>query len=328
MFETARLRLTAWYLLILAVIVAVLSYALYRLLLFTQEAELHSVRRVAHHPLLHAFAHDAIILAYQIVAVDIGVLILAAAGAYLLAGRTLHPIADAMERQRRFAAAASHELRTPLTALRGNLEVGLLSRRTPDEYEDLLRDAVADTDRMGNLVKDLTLLARPEVDRTLMRLEPIDLRDAAAAVSDVELLALDKGQTLEISLGEPLPVRGDLPRLRQVFVNLLENAIRYTPEGGEIRVGGRRDHGNAVVEVRDTGPGIAAGDLANLFEPFYQADKARSNADHVGLGLSLASWIVNAHSGRIEAMSRPGAGSVFSVCLPLSVQKSPHLQLM
>jgi signal transduction histidine kinase len=323
MFHAARLRLTAWYLLILAIIVAVLSFALYRLLLLTQEAELHAAQTGAKHPLVHAFAHDEVILAYQILAADVGVLLLAAAGAYLLAGRTLRPIQGAMERQRRFAAAASHELRTPLTALQGNLEVALLNRRSTDEYEQLLRDAVADTERMGHLVKDLTLLARPEVDRTALRLEPIDLRDAtSAAVKDVELLAADKGQRLEVALDGPLPVRGDAPRLRQVFVNLLENAIRYTPEGGEIRLVGKREHGQAVLQVRDTGPGIAAEDLARLFEPFYRADKARSNADHVGLGLSLASWIVHAHTGQIEAESQPGVGSVFTVSLPLSSSRA------
>jgi signal transduction histidine kinase len=318
MFHAARLRLTAWYLLILAIIVAVLSSALYELLLLAQQTELRAVPN-ARHPLVHAFAHDEVILAYQIVAVDVGVLLLAAVGAYLLAGRTLRPIQEAMDRQRRFAAAASHELRTPLTALQGNLEVALLNPRSTQEYEQLLRGAVADTERLGHLVKDLTLLARPEVDTTVLRREPIDLRDpASAAVKDIELLAVDKGQRLEVALDGPLPVQGDAPRLRQVFVNLLENAIRYTPEGGEIRLAGRREHGRAVLEVRDTGPGIAPEDLGRLFEPFYRADKARSNADHVGLGLSLACWIVRAHTGQIEVTSQPGVGSVFTVSLPLS----------
>lgn len=318
MFHAARLRLTAWYLLILAVIVAMLSFALYRLLLLAQDSELHAAGTAARHSLVHAFARDEVILAYQIVAVDIGVLLLATIGAYVLAGRTLRPIEDAMERQRRFAAAASHELRTPLTALQGNLEVALLNRRAPEEYEQLLREAVADTERMGDLVRDLALLARPEADTTVLRHEPVDLRNvASAAVQDVELLAANKGQRIEVGLDGPLLVEGDSPRLRQVFVNLLENAIRYTPQGGEIRLAGRREHRNAVVEVRDTGVGIAAEDLAHLFEPFYRADQARSNADHVGLGLSLASWIVHAHSGRIEATSQPGVGSVFTVLLPL-----------
>jgi signal transduction histidine kinase len=323
MFRAARLRLTAWYLLILAIIVAVLSVVLYRLLLLAQEAELHAAPTGSQHPLIHAFARDEVILAYQMVAVDLGVLLLAAAGAYFLAGRTLRPIEASMERQRRFAAAASHELRTPLTALQGNLEVALLNRRSVDEYEQLLREAVADTERMGHLVKDLTLLARPEADTTVLRLEPIDVRDAAiAALKDVEILAADKGQRLEVALGGPLPVQGDAARLRQVFVNLLENAIRYTPEGGEIRVVGRREHGHAVLEIRDTGPGIAAEDLVRLFEPFYRADQARSSSDHVGLGLSLASWIVHAHTGQIEAASQLGVGSSFTVSLPLSPPRS------
>jgi two-component system, OmpR family, sensor histidine kinase CiaH len=319
MFHAARLRLTAWYLVILAMVVAGLSIALYRILLLTQEAELRVARPASNHPLVHAFAHDEVILAYQIVAVDAAVLLVAAAGAFLLAGRTLRPIEDSMERQRRFAAAASHELRTPLTALQGNLEVGLLNPRSTDEYQQLLRDAVSDAERMGQLVKDLTLLARPEVDRTVLRHEPIDLVDAAcAAVKDVELLALRKEQTVESEFNGSLPTVGDAPRLRQVFVNLLENGIRYTPEGGAICIAGRQEHGRAVVEVRDTGVGIAPGELAHLFEPFYRADKARSNADHVGLGLSLASWIVHAHSGKISVASQPGVGSVFTVSLPLS----------
>jgi signal transduction histidine kinase len=132
---------------------------------------------------------------------------------------------------------------------------------------------------------------------------------------------MNKGQAVELELDGPLPVQGDAARLRQVFVNLLENAVRYTPDGGEIRLTGRREHSQAVIEVRDTGPGIAREDLAHLFEPFYRADKARSSADHVGLGLSLASWIVRAHSGEIEGASRPGAGSVFTVSLPLDATR-------
>jgi two-component system, OmpR family, sensor histidine kinase CiaH len=318
MFHAARLRLTAWYLLILAIIVALLSFVLYRLLLLTQEAELGAVHSPAYHPLVRTFARDQVVLAYQIVAVDIGVLLLAAAGAYLLAGRTLRPIQEAMERQRRFAAAASHELRTPLTALQGNLEVALLNPRRREEYEQLLREAVEDAERLSQLVRDLTLLARPEADGSALRLEPMDLRDPTrAATKDVELLVAGKGQQVETDLDVPLPIQGDLLKLRQVFVNLLENASRYTPERGRICLAGRREHGHAVVEVRDSGAGIAADDLPHLFEPFFQADKARSNADHVGLGLSLASWIVRAHGGEIKATSQVGVGTVFTVSLPL-----------
>src|SRR5579864_6042611 len=162
---------------------------------------------------------------------------------------------------------------------------------------------------MGHLVKDLTLLARPDADTAVLRLRPIDLRDITdAAAADVQRLAAGKNQTLEVAFDGPLPVQGDSLTLRQVFVNLLENAVRHTPVGGEIHRIGKHDHARAIVEVRDAGPGIAQRDLPHLFEPFYQADTARSNADHVGLGLALAAWIVHGHAGKIEVANRQGVG--------------------
>jgi signal transduction histidine kinase len=319
MFTEARVRLTGWYLLILAAIIGVLSFAIYRLLLLAQQAELNAAGLHPHRVLVHAFAHDELILAYQIVAVDVTILLLAALGAYILAGRTLRPIEEAVERQRRFAGAASHELRTPLTALQGNLEVALLSRRSPEEYEEVIREAVQDTERMGELVRSLVALARPDRDAAHLEWAPLDLKEVVpAALDDVRSLAEGKRQTLEEDIAGPLVVAGDASKFRGVCVNLLENAITYTPEGGTIRVVGRSEHGRAVVEVRDTGRGIAAEHLAHLFEPFYQADAARSSSDHVGLGLALASWIVRAYGGHIDVQSQVGVGTVFTVSLPLA----------
>lgn len=317
MFTSARLRLTVWYLLILALIVGGLSAILYRLMLYTQDAELRAAG-ASQHSLVHAFARDELILAYQITAADLGVLLLAVVGAYLLAGRTLRPIEQTVERQRRFAGAASHELRTPLTALQGNLEVALLRERTPDEYQEVIREAVQETERMGHLIKDLVILARPERDSMVLNRASLDLREVAtSAAEDVEPLARAKNQTLETDLISPLPSCGDAMKLRQVFVNLLENAVTYTPEGGAICLTGRGERGHALFEVRDTGQGISPEDLPHLFEPFYQADSARSNVDHVGLGLSLASWIVRTHGGQIAVQSQMGVGTVFTVSLPL-----------
>jgi signal transduction histidine kinase len=319
MIRSARLRLTAWYLLILAVIVAVLSVALYELLLVVQHDDLAQAHVTTRRSLAHVFAQDAVTLAYMLIAVDLGVLVLAAVGAYFLAGRALRPVEAAMERQRRFSAAASHELRTPLTALRGNLEVALLKRRTPEEYEQILHEAVADTDRMGELIRDLTLLARPAEDHAVLHRTTLDLRDIAAPVVEaVRPLAEARKQTLAIDLNGPLPVRGDPVTLRQALSNLVENAVAYTPAGGAVTVSARRDHGQGVLAVRDTGPGIPPEHAAHLFEPFYQADGARSNADHVGLGLALAAWSVQANGGQLAVDSQPGAGSVFTISLPLS----------
>lgn len=321
MFSEARLRLTGWYLMILTVIISILSFAIYRLLLLAQEAELHAVGSRSHRALVHAFAHDEVILAYQILAVDAVVLLLAAVGAYVLAGRTLRPIEEAVERQRRFAGAASHELRTPLTALQGNLEVALLSRRNQEEYEGVIREAILDTQRMGELVRSLVVLARPERDAALLQWMPLDLSTVVPdALNDVRLLAEAKQQTLVADIAGSLHVSGDASQFRQVFVNLLENAITYTPQGGTIRLTGRSEHGRAVIEVRDTGRGIDAQHLPHLFEPFYQADTARSSSHHVGLGLALASWIVRAYGGTMDVQSQPGVGTVFTVSLPLTRQ--------
>ena len=318
MFDAARLRLTGWYLLILTIIVGLLSVVVYLLLLHVQQTELHAVGGNSRHGFSRLFAHEEVMLAYYIVAVDLVILLLAALGAYILAGRALRPIAEAMERQRRFAAAASHELRTPLTALQGNLEVALLNRRSTEEYEDTLKEAVGDIEHMGQLVKDLTVLARAESDTQLLSLAPLDLGDVArSAVETVQPLARRKQQTLTCRLPHALPVKGDAMKLRQALMNLLENAVSYTPTGGAIHVTGRRAHNHATIEVRDTGPGIQAEHLPHLFEPFYQVDTARTSVGHVGLGLSLAAWIVRAHGGQIRVESEPGVGTVFTVSLPL-----------
>src|ERR671930_2679685 len=152
MFSAARLRLTLWYLAVLAAIVLLLSLALYDVLLRLQQAEAQALGRVVRHGVAQLFARDAQALAWQIGAIDLGMLILAALGAYVLAGRTLRPIQEAMDRQQRFAVAASHELRTPLTVLQGKLEVALLRERTPAAYQEILCTAAKEAGRMGMLI--------------------------------------------------------------------------------------------------------------------------------------------------------------------------------
>jgi signal transduction histidine kinase len=225
-----------------------------------------------------------------------------------------------MERQERFAAAASHELRTPLTVLQGTLEVALLRRRTPEEYERMLGQAVAQSQRMGALIADLLALARVQRDADTLALELLDLREiAGAAAAEVRPLAAGKGQTLEVALGTALPVLGDRLKLRQAIANLLDNAVTYTPQGGVIQLAGRREHGRAVLEVRDTGPGIAAEHLPRLFEPFYRASRARpAEGGHAGLGLALAAWIVRVHHGGLSVQSEVGAGTAFTLSLPVA----------
>jgi signal transduction histidine kinase len=318
MFSAARLRLTIWYLAILTAIVGLLSLVLYHILVSLQQAELRSLGPPVRHGVASLFARDESILALQIVALDAGVLILAALGAYVLAGRTLEPIEETMERQERFAAAASHELRTPLTVLQGSMEVALLHRRTPEEYERILRQAAAEAHRMGVLVADLLTLARAQRDAEALTLDLVDLPDTVReAVNGLHPLAEAKGQTLEVRLDRSLLVLGDALKLRQAVSNLLDNAVSYTPPGGMVQVTGSRARGRVLVLIRDTGPGIAPEHLPHLFEPFYRVDRGRSSSGgHAGLGLALAAWIVRVHDGKITVESRLGQGSVFTINLP------------
>ena len=317
MFGTARLRLTAWYLLTLAVVCGLLSFAVYHLLLQVQQADLHSAHTPNSHFLSRILAHESTTLAYQIIAVDAAVIVVAAIGAYLLAGRALRPIEIVVERQRRFAAAASHELRTPLTALRGNVEVALLQQRTGQEYEAVLRRTLATTERLSVLVQDLTLLARPTGDAQLIRWDSIDLVQVAQlAIEDVRPHATDKHQALNVELPGHLGVHGDPLKLRQVIVNLLDNAVRYAPERSAVSLKGRKDRNRVVIEIRDVGPGIAPEHLAHLFEPFYQVGLPGGTSGHVGLGLALADWIARAHHGSLGVESALGAGTVFTLSLP------------
>jgi signal transduction histidine kinase len=328
MFSAARLRLTLWYLAVLGTIVVLLSLALYDVLLRLQQAEALALGRVLRHGVVQLFAQDERALAGQIGAIDLGMLILAALGAYVLAGRTLRPIQEAMERQERFAVAASHELRTPLTVLQGTLEVALLRDRTPAEYQEILRTAAVEAGHMGALIGNLLALARTQSDRDTLALEPLDLCEVACEAADgVRPLAERKGQTLAVALDGVLPTEGDRLKLRQALTNLLDNAVTYTPQGGMIRLTARRERGRAVLAVRDTGSGIAARHLPHLFEPFYRGDSARGGGSaHSGLGLALASWIAQAHGGHLAVESRVGVGTVFTLSLPLRARTTAYRQ--
>jgi signal transduction histidine kinase len=153
-------------------------------------------------------------------------------------------------------------------------------------------------------------------------MQPLDLYDVAReAAEGVQPLAARKRLTLEVALDGALSIAGDRLKLRQALANLLDNAVTYTPEGGAICLTGRRERGRAVLEVRDTGPGIAAQHLPHLFEPFYRVDAARAGgSSHSGLGLALAQWIVQAHHGHLAVESRLGVGTVFTLSLPLAAR--------
>jgi two-component system, OmpR family, sensor kinase len=232
---------------------------------------------------------------------------------------------------RRFTADASHELKTPLTVVRADVERAMHPSATSEERMQALEEAMQEVARMSDLVDSLLTLARADEGRFDLVREPIHLE---SVVRDVYETALILGEGAGVSVTMPLVedavVMGDSTRLRQLFLNLITNAIKYTPSGGQVEMTlSLRNNNEVGFAVRDTGVGIAAADLPHIFDRFWRADKARSRrvAAEVrgsgerggfGLGLAIAQWIAHAHGGTLTAQSRLARGSIFTVLLPIA----------
>ena len=218
--------------------------------------------------------------------------------------------------KRDFVANVSHELRTPLASIKGYSETlldgGMDDRKTLAEF---LRVIDRHATRMSRLIDDLLVLSRLESHQMTIVAAPIDLGElVSSTVKGFDKQARDKGITLSVLVPEDLPkALGDRDRLEQVMVNLLDNAIKYTPSGGSVSVSACQESTAVRVDVGDTGIGIPAEDISRIFERFYRVDKARSHElGGTGLGLAIVKHIIQGHNGRLHVESRPGKGSVFS----------------
>jgi two-component system OmpR family sensor kinase len=216
--------------------------------------------------------------------------------------------------QRRFIADASHELRTPLTTIRGNVELLRRNRALPpDDVQDALADIASETQRMSRLVTELLQLARADAGHSFPR-EPVRLDELLRAVH--RQTQLHKPEThVELAVAAPATVLGSADALQELFLILVDNGLKYTPAGGQVRISLSRAGGSFVVYVRDTGVGIDPEDMPHIFERFYRATKVRQEGG-TGLGLAIAQWIAESHGGRITVQSAPGQGSTFAVWLP------------
>jgi two-component system OmpR family sensor kinase len=219
-------------------------------------------------------------------------------------------------RLRRFVGDASHELRTPLTSIRGYAELfrrGAAER--PEDLEKVMRRIEEEADRMGVLVDDLLLLARLDQGRPLEQ-EPVDLtRITTDAVDDLRVVAPDR--FVDYMPNGSVVVPGDEVRLRQVLANLTQNAVRHTPDHTPIHVRVTADDTEAVIEVRDEGPGMRPDDAAHVFDRFWRSDESRvRTTGGAGLGLAIVSAIATAHGGRAEVITAPGEGAAFRIHLP------------
>jgi len=233
----------------------------------------------------------------------------------------LSRLENSFKEQQRFIADASHELRTPLAVLRSETEVALNKTRTVEDYQDSLSLIKDEAERLSRIVEDLFILARQPLDtRQALVKEPVLLNEAVRdCARAAQVLASRKGVRLKTeSDQQSLVLQGDRELIKRMILNLLDNAVKYTPQEGEINICLTRQNGNAEIVVRDTGIGITKADQLHVFDRFYRVDKARSRSlGGAGLGLSIVSWIVEAHGGNIRVESSPNQGSKFTVELPL-----------
>jgi heavy metal sensor kinase len=225
---------------------------------------------------------------------------------------------QSFEGMRRFVADASHELRTPVSVIRGEAEVALSAERTAAEYRASLTVVLEESRRISRLVEDLLNLARADAGRVRLQTNDFYLNELVTdCCRSAQSLAGARRLKLECRAGADLQYRGDEQLLRRLLMNLLDNAIRYTPAGGTVEAALERNGAGVKLRVSDTGVGIAPEDASRVFERFYRAGESRSREDGgFGLGLAIVKWIAESHQGSVECASSPGAGSVFTVTLP------------
>ncbi len=233
--------------------------------------------------------------------------------------QTLARLETSFDQLRRFTADASHELRTPLTAIRSVGEVALQTHGDAPYYRDMIGSMLEEVDRLTRLVESLLTISRADAGHIQLQKSSVvllDLAQESAALLDV--LAEEKNQTIVVGGDPSVTIWADRLILRQALINLIDNAVKYSPAGGKIRVQVHAANGNAVVEILDSGPGIPPEHAQKVFERFYRVDKARSRAEGgAGLGLSIVQWAVSAHGGKVELKQDTAPGCAFLIHLPL-----------
>jgi heavy metal sensor kinase len=233
---------------------------------------------------------------------------------------TLTRLEGSFEQLRRFTADASHELRTPLTAIRSVGEVALQHSGNTGYYRDIIGSMLEEVNRLTRLVESLLTMSRADAGQIQLQrtsVEVLDLAKESAAL--LEVLAEEKNQTIAVSGDPALMVWADRLILRQALINLIDNAVKYSPSGGAINIRVKSVDKAVLIEVEDSGPGIPAEHADKVFQRFYRIDKARTRAEGgTGLGLSIVEWAVSVNDGSIDFVCEPGRGCTFTIRLPIS----------
>ncbi len=220
---------------------------------------------------------------------------------------------------RQFSADASHELRTPLTITKGETELALRKERTPEVYREVLESNLEEIDRMSRIVDELLFLSRADLGEIKIAREPVQLDQLVQEIQH-QAIVLGKNREVETILGtlEPTEVVGDEWRLRELLLNIIDNAIKYSQEKGTVEIGLEHINGMAKISVQDNGIGISPDEQKLVFDRFFRSDTARAHAQKgTGLGLAICKWIAETHQGQIQIESTPGQGSRFTIFLPL-----------
>lgn len=258
--------------------------------------------------------------ALQLLIINGGILFLAGAAGYFLAGKTLRPIEVMVDEQKRFVADASHELRTPLTSLKTQVEVALRDKKLKlKDAKELLRSNLDEVNKMKYFSDSLLELSRYESDGKDIDMEEVDLREAVELAIERNL---PQARNKKIEINDELTdatIKGNPQSLVELLSILINNAVKYSPENKKIEVNLKKRKGKVIIEVTDEGSGITAKDIPYIFDRFYRADTSRnkSKTDGFGLGLSIAKSIVDIHNGDIKVESEVGKGSKFKILLPV-----------
>ena len=330
MFQSARLKLTAWYLLIIMLVSVTFSIAFYQA--STQEIQriinrIHYLQSQSSQLMLPT-PPEAVVtldqledvknrLRIALIVVDGIIFILAGGAGYFLAGRTLRPIQEMVDEQNQFISDASHELRTPIATLRAEMEASLLEKHLSDKEARKVIDS--NLEELGKLQELANSLLQLAVHRKGGKFnDAVSLQDVVQSASK-KIAPMAKKKHISFSVAHiEGKVMGNKHSLVEVFVNLFDNAVKYSPEKAKVTVTAITKKNTVSVMVADNGVGLAADDLQHIFDRFYRADKSRSQAEGHGLGLSIAKKIMTAHNASIEATSTLGKGTTFILTFPLA----------
>lgn len=339
MFHTARLKLTAWYLLIIMLISISFSVAIYRSLTaelgrLARVEELRQERRLPQlfigappnelppallDPDVIAETNQRLIL--RLLGINILILVGSSVAGYFLAGKTLKPIGEMMEEQNRFITDASHELRTPLTSLKSEIEVNLRNKNiTIEDTKRLLQSNLEEVNNLQVLSDGLIKLTQYQKEHNGLPMGTVSLKSVSQeAIRKISAAAKTKNINI-VSAVQPATLTGNQPALTELFVIFLDNAVKYSKKQKTIRMGSKRTDGHIRIEIADEGIGIDQKDIPHLFDRFYRADKSRTKSDvnGYGLGLSIAKQIIEQHHGSVAVESSINHGTTFTITLPVT----------